>query len=411
MNRLSYRPELLVIMSLFMSSSLADSLCSVLLNRIQEELHMSQSLNEALNPLAFVGISLGMLFWGYHADHWGRRRVWLLGCALFIMSLIGCALSSQSELFLFFRWLQGFSGSATSVMSLVVIRDLFPLTSERSQAHAMINQSFALGPVLAYVFSTLPVDASNWRLSYWWLAALQLPLIYGVYRLPFKAHGQRSNVQWGKVQSLFKNKIFMRAAYTASLSIAVGLCYLSLMPQLMEHVFEAQDYYPYTLLFVGFIWWAGSPLAGYIHRHTEAPQGIRWGARIIILCAYLAALSTLIPHPSLRMLAYLICLISSMLGTGVIIPQAIGMGLHDCAAHAGVASAVLGCLYYGFASLIALFASQLPSHLLTMPVIFMIFGLITTRIHLGTPPSSTGAVDNTVENFRTPPQITDTEKT
>jgi EmrB/QacA subfamily drug resistance transporter len=60
------------------------------------------------------------------ADQFGRKKIFLIGVASFTITSILCALSTSVEMLIFFRALQGLSGSLLVPVSLPLVVNLFP---------------------------------------------------------------------------------------------------------------------------------------------------------------------------------------------------------------------------------------------------------------------------------------------
>ena len=96
-----------------------------------------------LAALLLVGGSLG--------DHYGRRRIFMIGVALFAMASAGCALAGNPGMLIFARAVQGIGGALLVPGSLALISASFP---ERERGRAIGTWSgfsgitAAIGPVV-----------------------------------------------------------------------------------------------------------------------------------------------------------------------------------------------------------------------------------------------------------------------
>jgi MFS transporter, DHA2 family, methylenomycin A resistance protein len=99
---------------------------SVALPSLQHELHLSPAGLEwvvsgyalALATLIPVGGALG--------DHFGRKRVFMSGVALFTLASVGCALSGSGGVLIGFRVIQGIGGAVMSSLTLSLIAEAYP---------------------------------------------------------------------------------------------------------------------------------------------------------------------------------------------------------------------------------------------------------------------------------------------
>ena len=116
-----------------------------------------------LAALLLVGGSLG--------DHFGRRRVFAIGVALFAAASVGCALSGDAQQLILTRAVQGIGGALLVPGSLALISASFP-EKERGRAigtwSGFSGIAAALGPVLGGYL----IDHYSWT----WAFLINVPL-------------------------------------------------------------------------------------------------------------------------------------------------------------------------------------------------------------------------------------------
>src|ERR1700729_798110 len=99
---------------------------SVALPAMQHELRLSPSGLEwifsayALGPAGLIpaGGALG--------DHFGRKRIFTAGVAIFTLASVGCALSVSGGMLIAFRVVQGVGGAVMSSLTLALISEAYP---------------------------------------------------------------------------------------------------------------------------------------------------------------------------------------------------------------------------------------------------------------------------------------------
>jgi len=108
--------------------------------------------------LLMTGAALG--------DRFGRRRVFVLGIAVFTLASIGCGLSDTSAQLITFRTIQGFGAAAVMPLSLTLLSHAVP---ERLRGMALgvwsgvSGLAVAMGPVVGGAV----VDGLDWRWIFW----------------------------------------------------------------------------------------------------------------------------------------------------------------------------------------------------------------------------------------------------
>jgi DHA2 family multidrug resistance protein-like MFS transporter len=139
-----------VLMSAMLVVILDTTILNVALPSMERELHASQSQQEWMvdaYTLTFAGC---MLAAGVMGDRFGRRRLILLGLALFGASSLACALSTTPYLVIASRAVMGIGGAAVVPTTLSIISNVFS-DADRPRAFGMYagiaGISVAAGPI------------------------------------------------------------------------------------------------------------------------------------------------------------------------------------------------------------------------------------------------------------------------
>jgi EmrB/QacA subfamily drug resistance transporter len=121
------------------------AIVNVALPSIRTGLHFSTTgLQWVVNAytLTFAGF---LMLGGRSADLLGRRRVFLVGTALFALSSLACALANSRGLLIGARGLQGLSGAVLSPATLSIITSTLPEGPERNRGLAAWGAVGGLG--------------------------------------------------------------------------------------------------------------------------------------------------------------------------------------------------------------------------------------------------------------------------
>jgi len=131
---------------------LDNTIINVALPSIGRDLRAPVSgLQWTVDAYTLVLASLLMLA-GSTADRIGRKRVFLLGLAVFTLGSLLCSLAPSLGWLIAFRMVQAVGGSMLNPVAMSIIRNVFTDPRERAQAIGMwgatVGVSLALGPVL-----------------------------------------------------------------------------------------------------------------------------------------------------------------------------------------------------------------------------------------------------------------------
>ncbi|WP_026930137.1 MFS transporter [Glycomyces tenuis] len=166
------RPALMVLCFVQFMLVLDDTVVSVALPSIRDDLGFSATgLTWVVNAyfLAFGGL---LLLFGRAADLWGRRRVFLTGVALFGAASLLCGLAQEPWQLVTGRFVQGAGAAMASPAALSLITLLFPGREERVKALSIWGGIAALGGTMGLVISGALTDLTSWR----WIFLINLPV-------------------------------------------------------------------------------------------------------------------------------------------------------------------------------------------------------------------------------------------
>jgi MFS transporter, DHA2 family, methylenomycin A resistance protein len=99
---------------------------SVALPSLQRELHLSPAGLEWVVSAYALALAALIPTGGALGDHFGRKRVFMGGVALFMLASVGCALSVSGGMLIGFRVIQGIGGAVMSSLTLSLITEAYP---------------------------------------------------------------------------------------------------------------------------------------------------------------------------------------------------------------------------------------------------------------------------------------------
>jgi EmrB/QacA subfamily drug resistance transporter len=163
---------LIVLCAGFLMIILDQTIVNVALPSIQTDLHFSQS------GLAWVGnaylIAFGglLLLVGRLGDLIGRRRIFLVGLAVFTSASLVCGLADSQTVLIAARFVQGIGGAMTSAVILGMIVTMFPKSSEQAKAIGVYSFVASAGGAVGLLAGGVLTQALNWH----WIFFVNLPI-------------------------------------------------------------------------------------------------------------------------------------------------------------------------------------------------------------------------------------------
>jgi len=151
---------------------LDNNIVNVAIPRIQESLHLSTAgLEWVVSGYILVFASL-LLAGGRLADVYGRRRLFLIGLAIFTVASFAAGIANGSAELITARAVQGLGAALVTPTTLAIISATFPGKRERAAAigvwSAVGALALAIGPLLGGVISQ--------HLSWGWIFYINVPV-------------------------------------------------------------------------------------------------------------------------------------------------------------------------------------------------------------------------------------------
>jgi EmrB/QacA subfamily drug resistance transporter len=139
---------------------------SVALPSMQRELRLSPSgLEWVVSSYALVLAAL-IPSGGALGDHFGRKRIFVAGVALFTLASVGCALSTSGGMLIAFRVIQGIGGAVMSSLTLALISQAYP-PDARSGPIGLWAAVSGLAVAAGSVVGGLLLAVFSWSSIFW----------------------------------------------------------------------------------------------------------------------------------------------------------------------------------------------------------------------------------------------------
>ena len=137
--------------------------------RIAQVFSVSPAAAQQTLTVYLVAFAFMTLFYGTLSDSFGRRPVLLLAMLLYVLSSVGAGLSRSLGMLIFFRFLQGATAGAGSVIGRAIVGDLFS-GAEAQRVMSYISVVFGLAPAIAPILGGWLLASFGWRSIFGFIA-------------------------------------------------------------------------------------------------------------------------------------------------------------------------------------------------------------------------------------------------
>ncbi len=148
------------------------TIVNVALPSIQQDLRFSQAgLAWVINAylIAFAGL---LLLSGRLGDLVGRKRIFMIGLAVFTSASIACGLSINQPMLITARFIQGVGGALSSAVILGMIVTMFTEPGDRARAMGIFAFIASAGASVGLLAGGLITQAISWH----WIFFVNLPI-------------------------------------------------------------------------------------------------------------------------------------------------------------------------------------------------------------------------------------------
>lgn len=300
-----------------------------------------------------VGLAVGQLVYGPLSDRFGRRPVLLGGLLLYVVASVICALAPSVPALIAARLLQATGACAGPVVCRAVVRDVHGREGAArilSYMGAAMALAPALGPILGgFVEAWLGWRANFAILSIYGAAGLVLTAVVLPETAPHRGESGGLDAALRGYLGLFGERGYSGFVLCCALAYGGIFCFISgssfvfvdvigLAPQLYGICFGA--------IVLGYI--LGTLAGGRLTRRLGVERLVKAGGLIsafggLALLIVVGTMGASIPGILLPTIVY-------MIGTGLVLPNAMAGAIGPFPRIAGTAAALLGFVQMGLAA-------------------------------------------------------------
>jgi DHA1 family bicyclomycin/chloramphenicol resistance-like MFS transporter len=251
------------------------------------------------------------------SDAIGRRRVILVGLAVYTAASIGCTLAPTFATLLLFRAFQGASVGVGVIVGRAVIRDLYD-GPQAQKLLSLVTMIFGFAPAVAPVIGGWIHVTLGWRGVFGFMACFGAALLIASYRKMPETHPPERRPRL-HVPELTRTALriaghgeFLLLALAMGVNFATMMCYIGAAPAVvldLWHLSETQFANLFLPVISGFV--IGAWLSGRMAGRIPATRQSQWGFACQLVGATLTvALHALIKTPPLLVQQLLITVIA-----------------------------------------------------------------------------------------------------
>jgi len=334
---------------------------------IASELGASPFAMQQTISVYIISYALMSLFHGPLSDALGRRRVILVGVAVFALASIGCALAGSIGALLAFRALQGMSAGAGLIVGRAIIRDCFEGV-EAQRLMATVSMIFGIAPAIAPIVGGWVVAFAHWPMIFWLLAAFAAALLITCIALLPETHPRERRVplSFDELATTYRrigaDRAFLPLALAGTLNFNALFLYIASAPAFVLDMLKLDSQH-FAWLFIPAItgMMMGSFLSGRVAGRLSAAATVRLGYTIMLGASVLNLVcAVLLPQPKLPWSVLPIGL--HAIGIGINFPTLTLLLLDRFPHHRGAVSSVQAFVSLVISSVIAGAVSPLLSH-------------------------------------------------
>ena len=193
----------------------------------------------------FFFYAVGTLFWGPMSDKYGRRKILIVGSAIYASASMVCAMAPTVYVLIGARVVQGIGAGAITAVSMALIKDCFS-GKQRETILAIVQTVAGLAPMLAPVVGAILLLFTDWRGSFQVLtiAGLACLLLSVLYQETLPADEKYEGSVAGAIGRLFavgKNVSFIVPCFIFSLYNLAFMGYISMSSYIYVEYFGLSE--------------------------------------------------------------------------------------------------------------------------------------------------------------------------
>ena len=300
----------------------------------------SASMTQLTLTTAMIGLAVGQLLLGPLSDKFGRKKPLIISLVIYIISTVLIVFSSNIEMMIVLRVIQGLSSAGSVVISRAVATDLYR-GREMTRFFGLLMTINGLAPIISPILGSLLLEYISWKGVFVFLALIGVIVLFFCFRL--KESLNVENRLQGSIFSTFltfgviiKNRLFMSYVGIQSFLLGSMFAYIAASPFILQS-FYGLSAFIFSLCFGanGAALVIGANVGGKLPNRKALAIGV-----LAFVVAALYTIAVLIIQP--YWLFVEIGFFAMLLLMGITFPAISSLAMESERQYAGSASALLG---------------------------------------------------------------------
>lgn len=207
---------------------------------IADELFLTQNQTQLTLIFWFIGASSLQLVLGPLSDRYGRKKITVISCILFILSSAACAMSTGLWLFLLARFIQG-TAICALLATYAAVHELYS-SKQAIKLIAMITAVTILAPAFGPLIGAVIVQFAHWTYIFWLLSVMGLCSLWSILKYMPESNTEQSSIKINKVlrdyANIITNKKFLWPSFGYFLLIFIEFAWIFESPFIIIEVFN-----------------------------------------------------------------------------------------------------------------------------------------------------------------------------
>ncbi|NKK62309.1 Bcr/CflA family efflux MFS transporter [Rhizobium leguminosarum bv. viciae] len=328
---------------------------------IGQDLHADNNVTQLTLLAFFISFALAQLVYGPLSDMWGRKLPLYLGIGLFSVASIGCALATDIETLIAFRFVQGIGGAAGMVIPRAIVRDMHTGV-QAARLMSLLMLVFSISPILAPLTGSAVIEFYGWRGVFWavtiaaFIGLVLLATQLDETRSPAERSGSGLKSAMAAYRLLLADRNFLTLTFIGGLGISSFLVYLANSPfVLIQHYGLTPTQYSFAFSINAVSFFAVSQATGWLGERFGLVRVMRIAVSAFALAMVVMAVVMASGFNQLPVLATFLFIGYGFLG--LVIPTSAVLALEDHGEIAGTASSLMGTLHFVIAAVAMVISS------------------------------------------------------